>query len=103
MRKDLHFLPAFSLPYTHYSLLARCQALLRRFVEHCSWENAAPKFEDADRVPDSTTLRRWSQGVDESQPLHSFSRKISARRLRERRNGRNLVIRIRTQRSSYRG
>jgi len=73
------FLPVFSLPYTHYSLLARCQALLRRFVEHCSWENAAPKFKDADRVPDSSTVRRWSQGVDESQPIHSFARKTVAR------------------------
>jgi hypothetical protein len=26
------FLPVFSLPYTHYSLLARWQALLRRLV-----------------------------------------------------------------------
>lgn len=73
------FLPIFSLPYTHYSLLARCQALLRRFVEHCSWEKAAAKFKDADRVPDSSTVRRWSEGVDESQPIHSFVRKTAAR------------------------
>ena len=39
------FLPIFSLPYTHYSLLARCQALLRRFEEHCSWEKALPKLQ----------------------------------------------------------
>lgn len=73
------FLPVFSLPYTHYSLLARCQALLRRFVEHCSWEEAAPKFKDADRVADSSTVRRWSEGVEESEPIHSFVRKTSAR------------------------
>jgi len=73
------FLPAFSQPYTHYSLLARCQALLRRFVEHCSWEKAAPKFKDADRVPDSSTVRRWSQGVDESQPFLSFLRGTAVR------------------------
>jgi len=73
------FLPVFSLPYTHYSLLARCQALLRRFVEHCSWEKAAPKFKDADRVPDSSTVRRWSQGVEESQPIHSFVRQTAVR------------------------
>lgn len=73
------FLPVFSLPYTHYSLLARCQALLLRFVEHCSFEKAAPKFKDADRVPDSSTVRRWSQGVDESQPALSFLRKTAAR------------------------
>lgn len=76
------FLPVFSLPYTHYSLLARCQALLRRFVEHCSWENAAPKFKDADRVPDSSTMRRWSQDVDKSQPIYSFVRKTAARAAR---------------------
>ena len=73
------FLPVFSLPYTHYSLLARCQALLLRFVEHCSFEKAAPKFKDADRVPDSSTVRRWSQGVDESQPALSFLHKTAAR------------------------
>lgn len=73
------FLPVFSLPYTHYSLLARCQALLRRFVGHCSWEKAAPKFKDADRVPDSSTVRRWSQGVDESKPIHSFVRQTAVR------------------------
>ena len=77
--KTFTFLPVFSLPYTHYSLLARCQALLRRFVEHCSWEKAAPKFKDADRLPDSSTVRRWSQGVDESQPALSFLRKTAAR------------------------
>ena len=31
--KTFTFLPLFSFPYTHYSLLARCQALRRRFVE----------------------------------------------------------------------
>ena len=73
------FLPVLSLPYTHFSLLARCQALLRRFVEHCSWEKAAPKFKDADRVPDSSTVRRWFEGVDESQPALSFLRRTAVR------------------------
>ena len=77
--KTFTFLPLFSLPYTHYSLLARCQALLRRFLEHCSWEKAAPKLKDADRVPDASTVRRWSQGVDGSQPIRSFVRKTAAR------------------------
>ncbi len=72
MRKTFTFLPVFSLPYTHYSLLARCQALLRRFVEHCSWEKAAPKFKDADRVPDSSTVRRWSRAwTSHSRPFFS--------------------------------
>jgi hypothetical protein len=66
------FLPLLSLPYTHYSLLARCQALLRRFVEHCSWEKALPKLQDPDRLPDPSTVRRWSSGLDCSQPLPSF-------------------------------
>jgi hypothetical protein len=73
------FLPVFSLPYTHYSLLARCQTWLRRFEEHCSWEQAAPKFKDADRVPDPSTVRRWSQGADEAQPIRSFVLKTAAR------------------------
>ena len=66
------FLPVYSLPYTHYSLVARCQTLLRRFVEHCSWERAVSKFKDADRIPDSSTVRRWSTGLACSQPALSF-------------------------------
>jgi ferric-dicitrate binding protein FerR (iron transport regulator) len=60
------FLPVFSLPYTHYSLLARCQALQHRFAEGCSWEKALPQLKDADRVPDASTVRRWSRGLDVS-------------------------------------
>jgi hypothetical protein len=35
------FLPAFSLPNTYYSLIARSAALRRRFLEGRSWEHAA--------------------------------------------------------------
>jgi hypothetical protein len=66
------FFPLFSLPYTHYSLLARCQALLRRFVEHCSWEKALPKLQDPDRLPDPSTVRGWASGLDTTQLAHSF-------------------------------
>ena len=76
--KTFTFLPLFSLPYTHFSLFARCQALWRRLKEHCSWEKAAPKLKDADRVPDASTVRRWSQGVDGAQPIHSFVVKTAA-------------------------
>ena len=30
------------------------------------------QFKDADRVPDSSTVRRWSKGLDCSQPALSF-------------------------------
>jgi len=66
------FLPLFSLPYTHFSLVARCQALLRRIAEHCSWEKASPKLKDPDRLPDPSTVRRWLSGLDFSQPALSF-------------------------------
>src|SRR6266700_4684342 len=49
-KKTFTFLPPLSLPYTHYSLLARCQALQRRFVEHHSWEEAAPRLKDPNRL-----------------------------------------------------
>jgi Domain of unknown function (DUF6431) len=78
-RRTFTFLPVFSLPYTHYSLLARCQALLRRFVEHCSWEKAAPKFKDPDRLPEPSTARRWSSGLDVSRLWGSFLDQIVAR------------------------
>ena len=73
------FLPVFSLPYTHYSLLARCQALQRRFAEHCPWEKALPKLKDPDRLPDPTTVQRWASGLDFSQPALSFLRQTVTR------------------------
>jgi hypothetical protein len=77
--KTFTFLPLFSLPYTHYSLLTRCYALRRRFVEHCSWEEATPVLKDSNRVPDSSTLRRWSSGLDRSQLALAFLRQVLAR------------------------
>ena len=77
--KTFTFLPLFSLPYTHYSLLARCDALRRRFVEHCSWEKATPLLKDSNRIPDPSTLRRWSKGVDRSELALSFVRQTLAR------------------------
>ena len=77
--KTFTLLPLFSLPYTHYSLLARCQALRRHFVEHGSWDEAAPTLKDPNRVPDPSTLRRWSGGLDRSEPSASFQRQTFAR------------------------
>ena len=85
--KTFTFLPLLSLPYTHYSLLARCQALRRRFVEHGSWEEATPTLKDPNRVPDPSTLRRWSSGLDGSQPAASFRRQTFARVARWLRRG----------------
>jgi hypothetical protein len=73
------FLPVFSLPYTHYSLLARCQALLRRMAEPCSWEKAVPRCKDPDRQPDPSTVRRWSSGLDCCRSWHSFFDQFLAR------------------------
>jgi hypothetical protein len=61
-----------SLPYTHYSLLARCQALLLRFVEGCCWDKALPRLKDPDRLPDSSTVRRWASGLDSTHLALSF-------------------------------
>jgi hypothetical protein len=70
--KTFTFLPLLSLAYTHYSLVARSQALRRRFVEHCSWEKALPHLKDPDCLPDPSTVRRWSSGLDCSQVALSF-------------------------------
>lgn len=56
----------------HYSLPARCHALQRRFAEQCSWEKALPKLKDSDRLPDPSTVRRWSSGLDCFQLALSF-------------------------------
>jgi hypothetical protein len=60
-------------------LLTRCQALRRRFEEHCSWEEATPSLKDPNRVPDPSTLRRWAHGLDLVQPARSFLRQTVAR------------------------
>jgi hypothetical protein len=72
--KTFTFLPPFSPPYTHYSLIARSQALRRYFVERCSWEAAAPETKDPRRVTDPSTLRRWFRSLDSSRPPFSFLR-----------------------------
>lgn len=72
--KTFTFLPIFSLPYCHYSLFARSQALRRYFVERFSWEAAAPSVKDPERVPDPSTLRRWCRSLDCSEPPFSFLR-----------------------------
>ncbi len=77
--KTFTFLPLLSLPYTHYSLLARAQALRRRFTEHCSWEEALPNLKNANCLPDPSTLRRWSSGLDPSRPVLSFAPQTLAR------------------------
>jgi hypothetical protein len=65
--KTITFLPVFSLPYTHYSLIARSQALQRYFGEHCSLEAAVPLVKDPDRVPAASTVGRWFHGLDSAE------------------------------------
>jgi len=74
--KTFTFLPQFSPPYGHYSLIARSQALRRRFVEGCSWEQAAPTVKDPDRVAAPSTLRRWFRSLDCSRPPFSCLRRM---------------------------
>jgi hypothetical protein len=59
-------------------LLARCQALWRRWVENCSWEKAVPSLKDSNRLPDPFAVRRWSSGLDRSQQALSFSQQMLA-------------------------
>jgi hypothetical protein len=70
------FLPPYSPPWCHYSLIARSQALRRYFVEGCTLEDAAPAIKDPDRVADSSTLRRWFRSLDISRPPFSFLRGV---------------------------
>ena len=68
------FLPLFSLPYTHSACWRAARHLLRRFVEHCSGRRRCRSSRIADRLPDASTVRRWSRGLDCSQPALSLSR-----------------------------
>jgi transposase-like protein len=66
--KTFTMLPPFSLPYTHYSVPARAQAVHRRLVEGRSWESAAPTVKDPNRVADPSTLRRWFRLLNSAAP-----------------------------------
>ena len=61
--KTFTFLPPFSLPYCHYSLIARSQALRRYFVENRGWEAAA-----SDRQRSRTGGRRLNAAPMVSKP-----------------------------------
>ena len=74
-QKTFTFLPPFSPPYCHYSLIARSQALRRYFLEGHQWEAAAPAVKDPDRVADASTLRRWFRSLDSSLPPFSHLRR----------------------------
>jgi hypothetical protein len=73
--KTFTFLPPFSPPYGHYSLVARSQALQRYFLEGRCCEDAAPTVKDPDRVADPSTLRRWFRHLDSSRPPFSALRR----------------------------
>jgi len=68
--KTVTFLPSFSLPYTHYSLVARSQALQRYFADGGSLEQAVPLMKDPDRLPDVSTVRRWFGSLDSAERLN---------------------------------
>jgi hypothetical protein len=59
--KTVTVLPAWSLPYAHYSLAARQEAVEGYAEDGATLETAAPLLRDADRVADASTLRRWFQ------------------------------------------
>jgi hypothetical protein len=89
--KTFTFLPPFSPPYCHYSLIARSQALRRYFPEGHPWEAAAPAVKDPDRVSDPSTLRRWFRSLDSSRPPFSFLRDM-VRAVNERLGGAETLL-----------
>ena len=66
-QKPITFLPEFTLPYTHYSLIARSQSLELHFVEGRSLDLATPLVKDPNRVPSASTLRRWFRSLDSAE------------------------------------
>lgn len=76
--KTITFLPLFSLPYTHYSLIARSQALQRYFVDGCSLELAVPLVKDPNRVPDVSTVRRWFCSLDSDERLNHLQQHLDS-------------------------
>jgi hypothetical protein len=84
--KTFTFLPLFSPPYTHYSLIARSQALRRYFLEGCSWETAAPSVRDPDRVARITVGKLLTDSQANNPPLDAAANgEETPRRYRGRR------------------
>jgi hypothetical protein len=59
-RKTFTVLPVWLLPFGHYSLRCRQQAC-ERLAAGATAEQAAPDCQDATRLPDPATLRRWAK------------------------------------------
>jgi Domain of unknown function (DUF6431) len=57
-RNTCTVLPAWSLPFTHYSLETRQQSW-DGFRDGKPLADAAPVLQDADHCPDEATMRRW--------------------------------------------
>ena len=72
--KTITFLPCFSLPYAHYSLLARSQSLKLHFVDGRSLDNAIPLLKDPDRVPVGSTIRQWFRSLDSCEILERLQK-----------------------------
>jgi uncharacterized protein DUF6431 len=72
------FLPWFSPPYGHYSLIARSHALWGYFGEHRSLDLAAPLLKDPNRVASASTLRRWFRQLNSSERWEQMTRTLPA-------------------------
>lgn len=75
--RSFTFLPSFSLPYTHYSVVARSQTVRRHFVERRVWEQSAPDLK-SERCPDLRTLRRWCDCLDNSPGFRHLRRALES-------------------------
>jgi hypothetical protein len=73
-QKTVTFLPSFSLPYTHYSLVARGLALQRYYEKRCSLDDATPLVKDPNRVPSGSTVGRWFHSLDSEERWNRLRR-----------------------------
>jgi len=58
-RKTFTILPAWSPPYGQYSLYCRQQAW-ESLRNGCSCEESVPNTQEPNKMPDSSTVRRWT-------------------------------------------
>ncbi len=67
------------LPLLDDPALPALEKLCRYFSAAVQWKNAQRDYMLALRVPDPSTVRRWSRSLDRSQPAASFRRQTFAR------------------------
>jgi hypothetical protein len=78
LRKDLHFPAAVFFPLHALQLAGALSGIAEALCGELLVGEGIANLKDSNRLPDPSTLRRWSSGLDLSQVALSFARQAIA-------------------------